>query len=288
MKILKVLVASVVIGLTGLTLSSCGNDKEKEVNPLADSLGNINSELNGKLSEKEAALQEFISSFNEIQENLNAIKDKEKIVTNASSSGDVKSKESQIKEDIQAIYDLMAKNKNRIGSLSKKLKDSNLKLEGLEKMIENLQNSINQKDGEISDLKSKIEGLNIELANLNTNYQAVETESAEKTEVINTAYYAIGTSKELKEKNVISKEGGFIGIGKTTKVKEDFNKDYFTKVNTEQTTSISIGAKKAKLLSNHPSSSYKLVGEKPVEKIEITNPKEFWSNSKYLVIVIEN
>lgn len=289
MKILKVLVAAVVIGLAGLNLTSCGNkDGEKEVNPLADSLNAINGDLNGKLSEKEAALQEFIASFNEIQENLNAIKDKEKIVTNASSTGDVKSKEGQIKEDIQAIYDLMAKNKNRIGSLTKKLKDSNLKLEGLEKMIENLQTSINQKDGEISDLKSKIEGLNIELANLNTNYQAVETESAEKTEVINTAYYAIGTSKELKEKSVISKEGGFIGIGKTTKVKQDFNKEYFTKINIEQTTSISIGAKKAKILSNHPSGSYKLVGEKPVEKIEITNAKDFWSNSKYLVVVIEN
>ncbi|MDX2172920.1 MAG: hypothetical protein SFY56_07360 [Bacteroidota bacterium] len=287
MKIIKVLVAGLILSIGSLTFTNCGGDKEKEVNPLADSLKGVTSELNGKLTEKEAALQEFISSFNEIQENLNTIKEKEKIVSHSSSTGDVKSKEGQIKEDIQAIYDLMAKNKNRIGSLSKKLKDSNLKLEGLEKMIENLQNTITQKDEEISDLKSKMESLNIELANLNTNYQEAEQENSAKTEVINTAFYAIGTLKELKEKNVISKEGGFIGIGKTTKVKEDFNKDYFTKVNIEQTTSINIGAKKVKLLSNHPSSSYKLVGEKPVEKIEITNPKEFWSNSKYLVIVID-
>ena len=56
-------------------------------------------------------------------ENL-VIKEKEKIVTASSQSGDVKSKEETIKEDIQAIYDLMAKNKNRIGSLSKKLKNA--------------------------------------------------------------------------------------------------------------------------------------------------------------------
>lgn len=287
MKSIKILALALLIGAAGLFNTSCG-DKEKEANPLADSLSSVNGELSGKLNEKEAALQEFISSFNEIQDNLNAIKEKEKIVGKASASGDVKSKEDQIKEDIQAIYDLMNKNKSRIGSLTKKLKDSNLKLQGLEKMIENLQLSINQKDAEIGDLKSKIEGLNIELANLNTNYQAIEEESAGKTEVINTAYYAIGTSKELKEKNVISKEGGFIGIGKTTKVKDDFNKDYFTKINIETTTSINIGAKKAKILSSHPSSSYKLIGEKPVEKLEITNPQEFWSNSKYLVISIEN
>ena len=89
------------------------------------------------------------------------------------------------------------------------------------------------------------------------------------------------------EKNVISKEGGFIGLGKTTKVKDDFNKDYFTKINIESTTTINIGAKRAKILSSHPHDSYKLVGEKPVEKIEITNAEEFWSASKYLVIVID-
>lgn len=287
MKLFKVLVAALVLTIGSVSFTSCGDDKEKEVNPLADSLAGVNGELNGKLSEKEAAMQEFISSFNEIQENLNAIKEKEKIVSSASSHGDVKSKEDQIKEDIQAIYDLMSKNKNRINSLSKKLKNSNLKLEGLEKMIENLQNTINLKDSEIAELKTKMEGLNIELSNLTTNYQEVEAEVAVKNEELATAYYAIGTSKELKEKNVISKEGGFIGIGKTTKVKEDFNKEYFTKVNIEQTASINIGAKKAKIITTHPSGSYKIVGEKPVEKIEITNAKEFWSASKYCVIVIE-
>lgn len=286
MKIFKLVLAVLILSISSLALTSCGNDKQKEINPLADSLKGVTTELSGKLSEKEVALQEFIGAFNEIQENLNTIKQKEKIVSHSSTSGDVKSKEGQIKEDIQAIYDLMSKNKSRIGSLTAKIKDSNLKLEGLEKMIENLQNALNQKDEEISDLKSKMENLNIELANLNTNYKVVEKESNAKTEIINTAYYAVGTNKELKEKNVISKEGGFIGIGKTAKVKEDFNKDYFTKVNIEQTTSINIGAKKAKILSNHPKTSYKLVGEKLVEKLEIIDPKEFWSNSKYLVIVI--
>jgi predicted nuclease with TOPRIM domain len=161
-------------------------------------------------------------------------------------------------------------------------------------MIENLQNTINQKDEEINDLKNKIEGLNIELSTLNTNYKSldnnyknVSAESAAKTEALNTAFYAIGTSKELKEKNVISKSGGFVGLGKTTKISDEFNKEYFTKINIEQTTSINLGAKKVKILTSHPKSSYKLVGEKPIEKIEITNPKEFWSASKYLVIIVE-
>ncbi|MCD6018443.1 MAG: chromosome segregation protein [Bacteroidetes bacterium] len=286
MKTLKLFLVAAVISASSLFTISCGGS-EKEANPLADSLANVNGELNGQLSEKEVALQEFVNSFNEIQDNLNAIKEKEKIVTSQSQSGDVKSKEESIKEDIQAIYDLLAKNKNRISSLSKKLKDSKSKITGLEQMIATLQAQIDAKDGEISELKSQLEAKNIELSNIVMNLENVEAESSAKTEKMNTVYYAFGTSKELKEKNVITKEGGFIGMGKSAKLKDDFNKEYFTKVDASQTTSINIGAKKAKIITSHPSSSYKLIGDKTVEKIEITNTEDFWSNSKYLVIITE-
>jgi hypothetical protein len=287
MKKFRILIAGAVFILGSLTFTSCKNDAAPEKNLLADSLAAVNGNLSGQLNEKEVALQEFIASFNEIQENLNTIKEKEKIVSSVSAKGDVKSKQGQIQEDIQSIYDLMSKNKNRIGALSKKLKESNLKLEGMEKMIENLQMSLDQKDVEIADLKAKMEGLNVELSNLNTNYQSVSAESAGKTQMLNTAYYAIGTAKELKEKKVISREGGFIGLGKTTTVSSDFNKEYFTKIDVEQALTINIGAKKAKIITTHPKNSYKFIGEKPIEKLEITNPKEFWSASKYLVIIID-
>jgi chromosome segregation ATPase len=281
---LKITVICAII--LSLFTASC-NNAEADKNPTADSLRNVNGELSAQLNEKEAAMQEFVASFNEIQENLNTIKEKEKIVTNSTSQGDVRSRQNQIREDIQAIYDLMEKNKNRIGALSEKLKNSNLKISGMQKMIENLQAALNLKDEEINELKNRIEGLNIELSNLSTNYKSLEEESASRMEALNTAYYAIGTSKELKEKKVIAKEGGFIGLGKSTKMTEDFNKEYFTKINIEKSTSINIGSRKAKLVTNHPRNSYKLVGEKPVERLEITNPREFWSSSKYLVIVIE-
>lgn len=269
-------------------LFSCTNEEaEREKKRVEDSLRNAAGQLHGQLNEKEQALQEFIASFNEIQDNLNAIKEKEKIVTQSTSSGDVRSRQNQIREDIQAIYDLMEKNKNRISSLTQKLKQSNLKLDGMQKMIENLQNALNQKDEEIFALQEHIEGLNIELSNLHTNYRAMEKEHASRTEALNTAWYAIGTSKELKEKNVIAREGGFIGLGKSTKMSDEWNREYFTKVDIRQAKTINIGARKAKIVTSHPRASYRLVGEKPVERLEILNPEEFWSSSKHLVIVIE-
>ncbi|MFO0321293.1 MAG: hypothetical protein ACK504_02565 [Bacteroidota bacterium] len=287
MKTIKLILITAIASLPILFMNSCSSSNEKDANPLADSLSGANFVLNSELSEKEQALQEFVNSFNEIQENLNAIKEKEKIVSKNSQSGDVKSKEETIQEDIQAIYDLLSKNKNRISSLTKKLKESKTQISGLEVLIANLQAQVDAKDGEIATLKAELESKNIELSNIQLNLQSTEAESQTKTVKLNSAYYAFGTTKELKEKGVISKEGGFIGIGKSTHLKADFNKDYFTKIDISATSYINIGAKKIKILSTHPTNSYKLVGDKSVEKIEILNPEEFWSISKYLVISTE-
>ncbi|MBL7882914.1 MAG: hypothetical protein JNL69_02515 [Bacteroidia bacterium] len=137
-------------------------------------------------------------------------------------------------------------------------------------------------------LKSELERLNIEMASLNLNYQEANQEIGVKTEKLNTAFYAFGTSKELIKNGVLTKEGGFIGIGKSQKVKEDFNKNYFTKVDITTTSEIVLGSKKAKLVTSHPADSYKIEGaEGKAEKIVITNAENFWSVSKYLVIVVE-
>jgi hypothetical protein len=123
---------------------------------------------------------------------------------------------------------------------------------------------------------------------VNTTLQEATQESAVKTEKLNTAYYAFGTSKELIKNNVLTKEGGFIGLGKTQKVKEDFNKNYFTKVDVTALSEIPLGAKKAKLVTTHPGGSYRIDGaDGKAEKLVITNTEDFWSASKYLVVVIE-
>ena len=182
----------------------------------------------------------------------------------------------------------MNKNKQRIASLRSKLKESNNKNDELEKFITRLTADIEQKDAQINDLKGQLEKLNIEMANLNTTYEESSQESAVKTEKLNTAFYAFGTSKELIKNNVLTKEGGFIGMGKTAKMKEDFNKAYFTKIDITTLNEIALSAKKAKMVTTHPAGSYKIEGaDGKAEKLVITNPEEFWSTSKYLVIVVD-
>jgi predicted nuclease with TOPRIM domain len=275
--------------LLSTALISCNNSDKvsvEEPNPVRDSLNAENEKLKEELTQKDSAVNSFMQSFNEIEENLTIIKEKEKIITE--SKGDVKNKKDQIVADIQAIYDLMAKNKQTINSMSGRLKKANLKIDEFQKMIERLNQQLADKDTEIESMKDQLEKLNIELTQVTENYNAKTEESNQKTSQLNTGYYAFGTSKELKTQGVITKEGGFIGIGKTEQLMKDFNKKYFTKIDIMQTTSIPLGSKKARILTTHPSSSYKMEGpEGKVEKLVITNPEEFWSSSKYLVIIVE-
>lgn len=286
---MKTLLFGMFSALFCTLLFSCGSGTEEAVNPYEDSLKNANQNLSGQVAAKDSAIFGFIRSFNEIQENLDVIKDKEKLLTISSQTGELdQDQKEKIIGDIQAIYDLMVKNKQKLSSVNKKLKRANLKISEFEKMIERMNNQIAEKDVEISELKNQLEKMNIELSEITLNYEAAQEMLEEKTVKLNKGFYAFGTSKELIKQGVLTKEGGFIGMGKAEKLKADFNKNYFTQVDVSETSSITLACKKAKLITVHPTDSYKFEGtEGKVDKLVISNPEEFWSASKYLVIVVE-
>ncbi len=254
--------------------------------------------------QKDTTVMEFVRAFNEIQSNLDSIKMKENIIGQNTKGGtEVQaSAREQITGDINSIYEMLQRNRATVASLQKKLKASNTKNAELEAMIDNLNKSIVEKDAQIAELKDQLGKLNIkvtdlgnQVATLNTNVDNLSAENKakqqaidEKTAALNTAYYVIGTTKELKDKNVIDKKGGFIGIGRTKSIK-DFDKSNFTKVDITAFTEIPVNKKKATLLSNHPAGSYKLesASKKSVDKLVILNYTDFWSRSKFLVIAAD-
>lgn len=267
----------------------CGGNKQEGILSAEDSLRAVSGGQQVRIHDQDSSIQSFIRGFNEIQDNLDIIKEKEKIVSAASKDSETrKTKEEQIVADIQSIYDIMNKNKQRLASMRTKMKESNNQNAELEKFITRLTADIEAKDAQITDLKTQMEQLNVAMTNLNVNYQEVTQESEVKTEKLNTAFYAFGTAKELIKNGVLTKEGGFIGLGKIQKMKDDFNKNYFTKVDISTTNTIVLAAKKAKMITTHPSGSYKIEGaDGKAEKLIITNSEDFWSTSKYLVIVVE-
>lgn len=283
-KVLKIM----LIVLCTLSFFSCNTDELE--NKIAE-LEAEKAEAAGQLDDKEGLIVEFIGDMNEIQTNLAAIKEREDLMTARFDKGNVEMNETmkdEIMGDIDMINNLLLENKKKMSSLNARLKKSNVKIAELEKMIENMAIQLQEKDAEIASLQTQLAEANQQLAVIFEEYNNRLEELGDQEDELNKAFYCYGSSKELDEQGVLTKEGGFIGIGKTQKLSDDFNKEYFTQVDIKLFSEISLNAKKAKLVTAHPSDSYKIEGKDgAAEKLVITNSEEFWASSKYLVIVIE-
>lgn len=265
---------------------SCTGELEDKITELEE----VNAEANTKLDSKEELIVDFINSMNEIEANLIEIKNKENIVTTQFNKGNVEMNDNmkdQIVSDINLINQLLQDNKNKMVSLNKKLKKSNIKISELETMILAMTKRIDEKDAEIGALQTQLAAANEQLKVLFEEYNNRVEELGDKEDKLNTAFYCYGSSKELIENGILTKQGGFIGIGKTERLSADFNKEYFTKVNISTLTEIPLMNEKVKIVTNHPTTSYKIEGgEKEAKKIVILKAEEFWGASKYLVVVV--
>ena len=286
-----------VVMLIPLLLASCGESaKERQLRLQKDSIQAV-------ANQGAQDLQKYLDAFNEIQENLDKIKQQESIITVNTTGNveDAQNKKDQINEDILTIYKLMLENKEKLARLQRSIRNSKHKNSSLQKMVTRMQKQMEEKDAQIYQLKTKleqmdltVEGLNKEIANMSADIDTFRKVTEHQTEVIqkqtqelNTAFYIVGTKKELKEYQILTKEGGFIGIGGVQKLQADFSKDHFKKINITRLKSIPLLTKKAVLVSSHPSSSFNMVKSNDrVDSLVITNPKKFWSMSKYLVIMV--
>lgn len=281
--------------LSVVVLASCGQHKKEiaRMQAAQDSIAQLGVQ-------KDNSILEFIGAMNEIQSNLDSIKTIEKIVSVQTAPGTELKAEAKkrIIEDIAQINNLLQKNKELVKSLQGKLRNSNMKIVELEKMIDNLTKQVGEKDVEIASLKQELENLHVNVSDLSQKIENITAESEKaiqeknqaieaKTNELNTAFYAFGTKKELTEKNVIEKEGGVLGMGKTLKMKKDFNRDYFMKIDIREFSQLPLNTKKAKLVTYHPDGSYHFTGTKTVESLVIDKPEDFWKASKYLLIVVE-
>jgi len=269
---------------------ACGRAAKKE----AEDLKARNDSLLAQTVQKDEAINEFIRSVNDVQLMLDTIKMKENLINiSTQQSGELQvSAKDQIKNDITSIYGLLLKNKHQLDVLTRQLKASGMKVTELQVMVARLTKDIAEKNKEIEVLRDRLAKMDIvvETTNLklDTLTNIVKTQSnqlndqsqtmAGQDAALNTAYYIIGTDKELSKNGVIGKGDRILG---------DFNKNLFTKVDIRNVTEIPILSKKARVLSNHPTTSYKLTGDKKIiQALEITDYKAFWSNVKYLVIMV--
>jgi hypothetical protein len=249
-----------------------------------------------KLTSRDSSIGEWVTTFSEVEKNIAIIKEKEHIVSTNSSTGELsRNNKQQILDDIKYINTLIEQNKNKIASLNSQLSKSGGTIKGLQNTITGLEASVKQSESDVADLKATLLTKKFEIEQLNTEKTDLQGTIVQKDEKINTqthemnkAFLACGTFKQLKAKGLLTKEGGFIGLGKTKTLAASFPDSSFTQIDITVMKSIPINSKSAKLISEHPANSYQFIRDKDkkIESIEITDPIQFWKISKYAVVEI--
>lgn len=277
--------------LGGFMFVACNNNNEE-----IDKLKEENAAIKQSTSEKDTLISQYFKAIDEIENNLSLIAQHENSIVLDLRNGieNKKSKQEKVIENIQFINSLLDQNKEKINKLTQQLSKSNFKIVELQNIIERLNLQITDKDYELVALKNQLIKKNFQIDLLNNSLDSLSLLSMIQEELIgmqedelNTAFYCYGTTKELINNGIITKEGGVIGLGKSIKLAENMNKSYFRKIDITKSYSIPLAVKKATLISNHPQGTYKFIEDKTIEKLVVTNPKAFWETSKYLVIVVE-
>lgn len=267
----------------------------------ADQVEDQKDSLARVVAAKDSMINEIFESMSAVAENLNAIKEREHIINKSIDNGEIQNQTpAQINEDVEAINQLLLDNREKMARLQQsanQLRKANLKVASLEKMLAQLQKDVETKDQEITVLKSNLEQMHIQVAELNEQVEGLNTqvsgltetnaslqgEVKGQTDILNTAYYIVGSERELLDKEIVYKSGF---IGRTLKINESRSLDSFTKIDIRNFDSVLIGQKKVTLVSSHPAESYEFVQDDKgiYESLIIKDKKKFWEYSKVLVI----
>lgn len=278
-----------IFAICVLALSACGDgvDKRKlaELNQRIDSLTVVNVQ-------KDNEINDLMDTYNLIEEGFQAINEAQERVT-VERSGEGTGAATRIRENMSFIQETLSQNKQLIDNLQKKVKDGSITNERLKKSIEAMTEQLTKKEQEIKALMAELDQKDIhiaeldeQVANLNEDVTQLTNDNAQKdatiskqTQDLNTAWYVFGTKKELKDQGIL--QSGEV-------LKGNFNKEYFTKIDIRVDKEIKLMSRDARLLTNHPEGSYTLLRDaNKLYVLRITNPEQFWSASKYLVIQVK-
>lgn len=280
----------IIMVLGVMTLTACNYGKVQEEN---DAARHIIDSLKAANSSQAAELDEMMDMINQVNEGFRIIKEAEGRVdlTDGNIEGDRKV---QIAENMAFIQQTMQQNRELINQLKSKISRSNGALKSLSKQIEMLEQQMTAQKARIDELEAHLSERDQVIAEqteqigqLNENVAELTTQNEEKTATVaaqdkelNKAWFVFGTKNELKDQGILQK-GEVLKSG-------NFNKGYFTQIDIRYDKDIRLYSKSAELKTIHPAGSYQLTKDAQGQyELHITNPTEFWSTSKYLVIIVK-
>lgn len=271
-------------------------------------------ELMEEAQKIQAAQEEYmLEAFDRIEANLAKIREHEGLIhhnlTNVENGSELEPEE-RIQNEINIIEQLLNENNSLIASLNEQLDDKDKRIAGYQKTEKDLRKKLDEYKNEVARLVAEKEKIRQDLneaiqvrEQLVVRVNKLDEDLAEKTATIekqsqqlmetelmlHTAYYAIGTYKSLKDRKILEKEGGFLGINQVKILSNELDPGQLYRLDTRVVTEIPVDARHCEIITGQDPSSYQLIDHQGrVEAIRITDPLRFWEKTRYLVIVVRD
>ena len=261
------------------SLQSELNSKDKELNFLEfDKLNN------------DSIVNQYALYIQRIKNNINEINNQESIINNAKSKEEFyKADTTNIINAIKIMSEKLIENESMISELNNAVKLEKNKNTQFATRVTELSTEVAKSNREIYFLREELNSLNSSFEAIFNKYNEQNKKISFLNNKLNEIAYVIGTKSELLDNGVLSKSGGLIGLGKSRKLNSDFNTNYFTFSTKQDLKSIVLGYKSVKLMTPHPSESYKISKNtnELIDSLLIFNVENFWKNSKFLVLEVK-
>lgn len=288
-------IAIIAVAAFSLLMGACDTKKEKEA--VRDSSAATIDSLQQVIAQTQNESNDLMGTIEQIQEGFRQINEAEGRVSTETKQGEGTDKQA-ILENMAFIQRTLRLNRDLIANLQQQLRSTNQtnsKMKAtLEEMVANFNAQLEEKSQQIEALRAELAAKEIRIAEqdeqistLNENVSNLAASNAQKEKTVaeqdkelHSAWYVFGTKKELREQKILEKNDVLRS--------RDFNRDYFTKIDLRVTKVIKLYSKSARLVTSHPAGSYSLDRDSQGQyTLRITQPENFWSVSRYLVIIVK-
>lgn len=284
MKTIKVLILTVLI----IAISGCKYKKESE------RLQTENQNLTIQLQKSDSTQKVYQSIIDNVLIRLDSVLTANEIIKQMTPGQDLRT---NLNKTVSAVNNLIEENKQKYQSLRNSYYARNTKVKELEGENEKLNlllgtkdSTINSLNKNIAELNSNIDDQKSKLSDLSNTNRLQKDTIKMMTDRIHTAYYISGDEKDLRDKNIITKTGGCLGIfGRVDILNPGLNSSSLEKIDVREQTTFTINTdlKNMEFITPHPVGTYEITNVSPGSvEIKVTNPAKFWEFSNYLVIAI--
>jgi hypothetical protein len=280
----------ILLVLPLIILSSCADPEAERAKQQAreDSLLSV---------QQDSLLDAFHRELAGISQSINAVSVRNGLLNLDTSEGAVLSKEAILKQ-VESLDGLLANNQKQLNDLYDRMRKSKVKSDELEKLVNNMQNRLSEREGEIDRLMRMLEDKDIVIEDIKANLDSMRRDNItlaediiQMDEEMHVVYFTVGEQRELIDKGIVTKEGGILGVGGSKRLDaSNLDLGAFESSDQRDLTDIPLFCKKAKLITNHPLSSYEFIKNRDghVEGLSIKDRKRFWSVSDFLVVEVSN